>query len=114
MLVAGTLTGEAESAGGVIHSRVSGPCPRCQQCGHKLDDQQTLTAVTNLMGREWRLTTRDQGQASSGEPGPDYAQVDVTCGCGKTHRGAPPGKIGCGVSFRVELLLRQAEPGDTE
>ena len=54
MLESGALHGEVVSRDGVIRSRVWGPCPRCQECGHEIDDRQTLTAVTNLMGGEWR------------------------------------------------------------
>ena len=110
MLESGALHGEVVSRDGVVRSRVWGGCPRCQECGHELDDRQTLTAVTNLMGREW-LTTRGQGQDSGGEAGPVFVAVDVSCGCGKNHADGPAGSTGCGVSFRVELPMRQADTG---
>jgi hypothetical protein len=47
MLERGDLHGEVISRDGVVRSRVRGPCPRCL---HGLDDRQTHTAVTSLMG----------------------------------------------------------------
>jgi hypothetical protein len=94
----GGLRGEATAKGGITSSRVSGYCPRCRP--HELDDQQTHSAVTNLLGGEWRgvlTVTREQEAAQA------YLTVDVTCGCGKNHPGAPAGLAGCGVTFRVEL-----------
>ena len=111
MLESGALRGEVVSRDGVARSRVWGPCPRCQECGHEIDDRQTLTAVTNLMGREWRAATRDHGQDDGGEAGPVFVSVDVSCGCGKSHLGGPAGSTGCGVSFRVELPVHQADFG---
>lgn len=110
MLESGTLHGEVISREGVVRSKVWGSCPRCQECGHELDDRQTLTAVTNLMGRDW-LTTRGQGKDSGAEASPVFVAVDVSCGCGKTHPGGPAGSTGCGVSFRVELPMQQADTG---
>ena len=101
MLERGELHGEVTSSRGIVRSRVWGSCPRCQ---HALDDQQTLTAVTNLPGGEWRgrgVVVSDQ--PAGGQAGPRYYDVDVSCGCGDSHSGAPEGKTGCGVSFRVEL-----------
>lgn len=47
MLERGELHGEVISREGIVRSRVWGPCPRC---GHELDDRQTHTAVTSIMG----------------------------------------------------------------
>jgi hypothetical protein len=79
---------------GVRVSHVWGQCPRC---GHHLDDKQTLSAVTGLLGvRRPDSTTHDTA---------DVEPIDVGCGCGTTHPGAPPDTTGCGVSFRIELEL---------
>lgn len=105
MLERGELHGEVISREGIVRSRVWGPCPRC---GHELDDRQTHTAVTSIMGAV-RLG-RDgagRGQACDGETGSPF-DVDVSCGCGDAHSGAPAGKTGCGVSFRAELPLQSA------
>jgi hypothetical protein len=105
MLERGDLHGEVVSRNDVVLSRVWGPCPRC---GHALDDRQTHTAVTNLMGRERRRAggteTEPPGQAIS----PVFHRVDVSCGCGDRHSGAPAGQTGCGVSFRVEVPIQSA------
>ena len=114
MLGTGSLHGEVVSRDGVVRSRVWGPCPRCHECGHELDDRQTLTAVTNLMGRDWRLGTRGHGQNMGSEAGPVFVPVDVSCGCGRAHRGGPGGATGCGVSFRVELPVQQPGAGGGE
>ena len=111
MLESGALHGEVVSRDGVVRSRVWGMCPRCEDCGHEIDDRQTLTAVTNLMGREWRLTTRGHGQDNDKQAGPEFIPVDVSCGCGKAHPGGPAGSTGCGVSFRVELPVQQTDTG---
>jgi hypothetical protein len=106
MLERHDLHGEVISRGGIIRSRVWGPCPRCE---HDLDDQQTHTAVTNLMGGQRRDPSgTGPGQLATGDPGPVFFQVDVSCGCGTSHVGAPGGRPGCGASFRVELPLNQA------
>lgn len=100
------LHGEVVSRDKIVGSRVWGPCPRC---GHILDDRQTHTAVTNLMGRE----RRPRGATGSGQVGGNtdvaFFAVDVSCGCGSSHSGAPADKTGCGVSFRVELPVRVAD-----
>jgi hypothetical protein len=77
---------------GVLASHVWGRCPRC---GHDIDDWQPLSAVTGLTGsRQPGSTTRDTT---------DVEPVDINCGCGTVHSGAPADITGCGVSFRVEL-----------
>ncbi len=107
MLERGELRGEVISSSGIIRSRVWGPCPRC---GHVIDDRQTLTAVANLPGTGWRHA-RAPAPAQSLPDEPDFLDVDVSCGCGAPHPGAPATTGGCGVSFRVELPLRLADPG---
>jgi hypothetical protein len=77
---------------GVRVSHVWGPCPRC---GHPLDDWQTLSAVTGLV--------RSRRPDSAAHDTSDVEPIDVGCGCGMTHPGAPPDTTGCGVSFRIEL-----------
>jgi hypothetical protein len=110
MLECNELQGEVVvSPDGVVRSRVWGPCPRCQ---HVLDDRQTHTAVTNLMGGEWRGPGgAGPGQLVEGDTGMRFFPVDVSCGCGDSHSGAPAGTTGCGVSFRVELPVQSAETG---
>ena len=78
---------------GVRSSHVWGQCPRR---GHRIDDWQPLSAVTGLVGR------RRSGLAER-DANVDVELVDVSCGCGTTHPGAPAGITGCGVSFRVEF-----------
>src|SRR5205807_1522904 len=92
LLETGNLRAEIqEHRPGVRSSHVWGQCPRCE---HRIDDWQPLSAVTGLIGRRRSgLADRDA----------DVELVDVSCGCGTTHPGAPPGTTGCGVSFRVEF-----------
>lgn len=80
---------EVHTKGGVVSARVWGICPRC---GHDLDDRQVQTAVADLMTR-------------GGEHPPlgVIPPIDITCGCGQSHIGAPERVTGCGVSFRVEV-----------
>jgi hypothetical protein len=97
------LRGEVISRDGVMASHVWGQCPRCR---HFLDDRQTLTALTSLMG------VRGTGSGQPvGDAGARFAQVDVSCGCRDTHSGAPAGTTGCGTSFRVELPVRETGSG---
>jgi hypothetical protein len=107
MLERGELRGEVLSSSGIVRSRVWGPCPRC---GHAIDDQQTLTAIANLPGAAWRYA-KASAPAPSLPDEPAFLDVDVSCGCGATHSGAPATASGCGVSFRVELPVRLADPG---
>jgi hypothetical protein len=88
MLEHDNLHGEVFSRGGIIRSRVWGLRPRCE---HDLDDRQTHTAVTNLMGDP--RGTRPE-QPATGDSGPVFLQVDVSCGCGTSHPGAPGGQPG--------------------
>jgi hypothetical protein len=84
-----------QSHPGVEASHVWGQCPRC---GHHVDDWQPLSAVTGLIGsRRPNSAVRDTT---------DIETVDVGCGCGTVHPGAPADTTGCGVSFRIEF-----EPG---
>lgn len=77
---------------GLRVSHVWGQCPRC---GHRIDDWQPLSAVTGLVGEH---------RPDSGAGGAlDVEPVDIGCGCGTTHPGAPADTTGCGVSFRIEL-----------
>ena len=106
MLERGDLQGEAASRDGVVSSRLRGPCPRCR---HVLDDRQTHTALAGLTGGQSRWPGgAGPGQPGDSEAGPAFFPVDVSCGCGDSHPGAPAGTAGCGVSFRVELPLRPA------
>lgn len=103
----GKLRGEVIASRGIVRSRVWGECPAC---GHDLDDRQTHTAVTGVFGGEWRGTARRDDGTGGAEPA--YYQVDVSCGCGHAHPGAPAGRTGCGASFRVELLMQPDESSD--
>ena len=73
-------------------SHVWGECPRC---GHHIDDWQPLSAVTGLVG--------GRRPDSAARAAADVEPVDIGCGCGTTHPGAPADTTGCGVSFRIEL-----------
>jgi hypothetical protein len=109
MLESDDLHGEVICREGIVRSRVWGPCPRC---GHALDDRQTHTAVTSLMGSQ-RHDPRaaDPAQPGTADTAPAYFQVDVSCGCATIHPGAPQSQAGCGVSFRLELPLQPAGSG---
>jgi hypothetical protein len=84
-------------AEGVISAQVWGFCPRC---GHELNIQMILsTPIAGLReGRgPWTTLTRRDDPAAPGVPD----AVEVGCGCGHTHPGAPGQGTGCGVSFRL-------------
>ena len=98
------MHGEVISRGGIIRSRVWGPCPRCE---HDLDDRQIHNAAVGLMGGQRQDPRGPGGQPADGVPGPVFFQVDVSCHCGTSHPGAPAGQPGCGASFRVELPVSQ-------
>ncbi|MEV0978347.1 hypothetical protein [Streptomyces sp. NPDC049915] len=86
----GRLTVTEHTADGVSGAVVSGPCPRCD---HHFVDRRSLDALTGLAG----VSRNGEGEPS------DLILLDVTCGCGTPHEGAPEGATGCGVSFRIEL-----------
>lgn len=93
LLEVGNLQAEIqERRPGMRWSHVWGECPRCR---HRIDDWQPLSAVTGLVGgRRPDSAARDTV---------DVEPVDIGCGCGTTHPGAPGDITGCGVSFRIEL-----------
>ena len=86
---------EAFNTEGVVSAQVWGTCPRC---GHELNVQQTLsTPIVGVRGGRglWSaLTGRDV-------PARIPDAVEVGCGCGHAHPGAPEQATGCGVSFRL-------------
>jgi hypothetical protein len=82
---------------GVVSAQVWGTCPRC---GHEMNIQMTLsTPIAGLRGGHglWTTLTHRAASANSGKPD----TVEVACGCGRTHPGAPEQVTGCGVSFRL-------------
>jgi|BarGraNGADG00212_1021973.scaffolds.fasta_scaffold11490_4 hypothetical protein len=102
MVERGDLQGEVVSHEGVVRSRVWGHCPRC---GDLVDDRQTHTALTNLMGGTRGLRSPGPGEAGSGNESEWFFPVDISCACDHAHPGAPPDASGCGVSFRVEFAV---------
>jgi hypothetical protein len=88
---------------GVRSVEVAGPCPRCD---HHLIDRQVGVAVTGL-GAGTRGTVRGPSSVQEDDP-PSTMVVDVTCGCGNTHAGAPESVTGCGVTFRVMMTADDA------
>lgn len=92
-LQTGTLHAEIRQPRPGVHvAHVWGQCPRC---GHHIDDWQPLSAVTGLAG--------SRGSASAARKPTNVEPIDIGCGCGITHSGAPVETTGCGVSFRIEL-----------
>lgn len=81
----------AFSTDGVISAQVWGTCPRC---GHDLDIQLTLSAPVATSRGGWPSIRRKD---AAGVP----ESVEVGCGCGLTHAGAPEHVTGCGASFRL-------------
>ncbi|MFD7880253.1 hypothetical protein ACFV5G_40345 [Streptomyces sp. NPDC059766] len=53
------------------------------------------TALAGLAGPD---------RGGDGGPSTDAVLLDVTCGCVGEHVSAPEGKIGCGASFRIEVV----------
>ncbi|RLK58770.1 hypothetical protein [Actinokineospora cianjurensis] len=90
-LEGGRLHGKVFTADGVVSTHVWGRCPRC---AHPLDDRQVHTAVITGPSRE-----------ADAQDEPPALAVDIACQCGHPHPQAPDGVAGCGVSFRVELVL---------
>jgi len=93
----GQLQVQAFDTEGVVSAQVWGTCPRC---GHELNVQMTLnTPIVGLReGRGlWAVLTRRDVPVAPGIPD----AVEVGCGCGHTHPGAPGQVTGCGVSFRL-------------
>ena len=82
---------------GVVSAQVWGTCPRC---GHDVNVQPTLnTPIPGL--REGRgLWAALTGRTTNSRPAIPPS-VEVGCGCGRLHAGAPEKVLGCGVSFRL-------------
>lgn len=93
LLLDGQLQARSFATDGVVSSHVWGACPRC---GHQLDHRQVHTAIAAGPGRQ------TGGQIIP--PTPPTLEVDVPCGCRHAHPHAPDGTLGCGVSFRVEIV----------
>ncbi|HUJ64590.1 MAG TPA: hypothetical protein VLX59_03565 [Acidimicrobiales bacterium] len=92
----GELHVQAFDTEGLVSAQVWGLCPRC---GHELNIQQTLsTPIALREGRGlWAALTRRNLPVAPGIPD----TVEVSCGCGHAHPGAPEDASGCGVSFRL-------------
>ena len=114
MLESGALQGEVVSRDGVVRSRVWGTCPRCQECGHQIDDRQTLTAVTNLMGRDMAREPRVARAGSEDSWPRSLSRWMCRVAAEGPIPGGPTGSTGCGVSFRVELPVHRADAGGGE
>jgi hypothetical protein len=98
---------EAFDTEGVVSAHIWGTCPRC---GHELNNQAIITVpITGVRGgRElWATLAGRDTPAASGIPD----TVEVGCGCGYTHLGAPGQVTGCGVSFRLPTAPPTAPPG---
>lgn len=92
---------------GVVSAQVWGTCPRCR---HEMNVQQTLsTPITGVRGSRglWPSRTRRKGPTAVGVP----ETVEVGCGCGRIHPGAPEHVSGCGVSFRLPASPPDPPPG---
>jgi hypothetical protein len=82
---------------GVVSAQVWGICPRC---GHELNIQMTLsTPIVGLRERRGLSATLTRHDVPAAPGIPDA--VEVGCGCGHAHPGAPRQVPGCGVSFRL-------------
>ena len=89
LIEAGTLTARMLVDDKRYTAVVAGQCPRC---GHHLETVLPLTGYV-----------RDYAVRGIGDDVPTQVNVDVLCGCGIPHAGAPPETPGCGVGFRVEF-----------
>lgn len=92
---------------GVVSAQVWGPCPRC---GHEMDVQSTLTTpVSELRRGWWSVLTGQATHDGGGIP----QTVEVGCGCGRVHPGAPEKVLGCGVSFNLPTTPPADGPSTT-
>ena len=98
-LTAHELTAEVGWTEGISSVTIAGPCPRC---AHDLVDRQVGVVVAGVSGGD----RRHQGVPVSAR---QRVAVDVTCGCGLVHDGAPDTVTGCGVSFRIEMTEAESE-----
>ena len=96
LLIGNRMTAVPRLTDGVLTIVVAGPCPRC---AHHLVDRQVATAVAGVGSGTVRRFSIPRSA-----PAARTVQLDVTCGCGTTHPGAPDTVTGCGVSFRIELV----------
>ena len=70
-------------------SRFAGECPRCS------------TAMTF----DWVHTYTRATHSSASGATVQWKDVPVMCTCTKSHQGAPPGELGCGAHWRVEVAV---------
>lgn len=88
LIEAGSLKATVTQREHRYYALIEGECPRC---GHQL---KFTIPISGLV--------RAGGVRGSGEP-VGHVNVDVVCGCGANHPGAPIMNGGCGVAFRVEF-----------
>ena len=102
MLDDGTLAAAGFLTDGVGSAHVWGSCPRCED---RIDVRTTVSAVLRVTrGGQ----PEDQDRIAGSPTQPCALMVDVICGCGRTHHGAPEGTTGCGVSFRIPAPVASA------
>lgn len=95
LLESGALRGAVTEREGIVTAAVEGPCPHCAD---PLSEAEVRTGVVSD-------EAADLGVVREAARAPVFVPVTVTCGCNWEHPGAPAGVKGCGVSFRLELLL---------
>lgn len=106
LLLHGQLQVQAFDTDGVVSAQVWGMCPRC---AHELNVQMTLsTPVVGLRGARGLWAALAQRDVRTGPGVPDF--VEVGCGCGRGHPGAPEQVSGCGVSFRLPTTPADTPP----
>lgn len=95
-----------DDTAGVVSAHVWGTCPRC---GHNINVQPTLTVPVPEARGLWATLTGQAIPSRQSIPSiPD--SVEVGCGCGYPHPGAPQSVLGCGVSFRLPTPAKPSAP----
>jgi hypothetical protein len=97
LLTSGDLVVTVSGVGADSTVHATGACPRCNH-----DVAYTRVETIDLPAGHRGLGADDAVDARAAE---SWVPVDILCWCAHEHAGRPSSVLGCGIAFRVEVLV---------